>query len=106
MTVFPPGSIAVIFCAARNTSDEPGYTQAAAEMSELASRQPGYLGQEHARSENRFGITVSFWKDEESVKAWRDHPDHVAIREKGRGIWYDDYTLHIAKIEHGYDWQK
>ena len=75
-------------------------------MAELAALQPGYLGEDHARSADGFGITVSYWSDDASAQAWRDHPDHNVIREQGRGKWYSEYSLHVARVERGYDWQK
>ncbi len=90
----------------RTGQDEAGYDEAATQMSDLAAQQPGYLGQDHARSANGLGITVSYWKDEASAKAWRDEPAHAAIRDRGRAIWYDSYSLHVAQVERSYDWQK
>ena len=106
MLLHPNDSIAVIFCAQRTGSDEEAYQSAAAAMSALAAQQPGYLGQDHARSADGMGITVSYWRDDESAKAWRNHPDHAVIREQGRGKWYREYSLHVARVERGYDWQK
>ena len=106
MLLHPKDSIAVIFCALRTATDEEGYQAAATTMSELAARQPGYLGQDHARSADGFGITISYWRDDASARAWRDHPDHAVIREQGRGQWYSAYSLHVARVERGYDWQK
>jgi heme-degrading monooxygenase HmoA len=102
----PKGSIAVIFTAQRNGDDEPGYQAAAAAMSELVRAQPGYRGEVHARSAGGLGITVSYWADETSAKAWRDNPDHAAVREQGRGRWYDWYTLEVASIFRSYDWAR
>ncbi len=106
MILHPPGSIAVIFCAQRTAQDEEAYTAAANIMSDLAAQQSGYLGQDSVRSENGLGITVSYWKDDAAAKAWRDHPVHTAIREEGRGKWYESYTLHVAEVERSYDWDK
>ncbi|MEH6703017.1 antibiotic biosynthesis monooxygenase family protein [Parasphingorhabdus sp.] len=106
MQLYPENSIAVIFCAQRTGHGEESYQAAAASMGELAAQQPGYLGEDHARSADGLGITVSYWRDDASAKAWRDHPDHAVIRERGRGDWYSEYTLHVARIERGYDWQK
>ncbi len=106
MKLHPPGCIAVIFCAQRTQTDEEAYSAAAGVMSNLAAQQSGYLGQDSSRSEDGLGITVSYWETDEAAKAWRDHPVHSAIREQGRGKWYESYTLHVARIERGYDWQK
>jgi heme-degrading monooxygenase HmoA len=106
MQLHPKDSIAVIFCATRTAEGEDAYQAAAASMAALAARQPGFLGEDHARSADGFGITISYWRDDDCARAWRDHPDHAAIRERGRGEWYREYSLHVARVERGYDWQK
>lgn len=106
MLLHPKDSVAVIFCARRTGSGEDAYQAAATAMDQLAAQQPGYLGQDHARAADGSGITVSYWRDDASARAWRDHPDHAAIRDRGRAQWYSEYSLHVARIERGYDWQK
>lgn len=98
------GQIAVIFCSVRTEADAEGYGAAAVEMEQLAAKQPGYCGIKSARDTDGFGITVSYWTDEDAAKAWRDQPDHARIRELGRGRWYASYTLEVAQISRGYEW--
>ncbi len=59
-----------------------------------------------ARGEDGFGITVSYWDDEASAVQWRNHPEHAAIRERGRGVWYDSYTVEVASISRNYAWNR
>lgn len=106
MTLHPPSAVAVIFCAQRTTDDEAAYQSAAGKMSRLVEKQPGFLGQDHSRSADGLGITISYWQDDASARAWRDHPEHAAIRQQGRERWYESYSLHVATIERSYDWQK
>ncbi|WP_447524949.1 antibiotic biosynthesis monooxygenase family protein [Parasphingorhabdus sp. NYA22] len=106
MQLHPNDSIAVIFCAQRTDTGEEDYQAAAAAMGALAAQQPGYLGEDHARSADGFGITVSYWRDDASARAWRDNPEHALIRDQGRDKWYSAYSLHVARVERGYDWQK
>lgn len=74
---------AVIFTSVRTEGDQ-GYAEAAARMLELAREQPGFLGVESARGEDGLGITVSYWASEAAILAWKQHPEHTAIRERGR----------------------
>ncbi len=97
-------AIAVIFAAQHSGRDAEGYAVAAAAMDALVTLQPGYLGMDHAGSRDGFGITVSYWTDDASAKAWRDNPEHRATREAGRDRWYTSYTIHVARIERGYAW--
>jgi heme-degrading monooxygenase HmoA len=100
------GQTIVIFLSTRTGEDDAGYAVAAAEMDALAAAQPGYRGVESARGDDRFGITVSFWADEASALAWRDHPRHVAIQEAGRGRWYARYEVVIGQATRSYCWQR
>jgi heme-degrading monooxygenase HmoA len=100
------GQIAVIFTALRTTADDEGYSRAAQEMDALAASQPGYAGMVSARGDDRLGVTVSYWTDEASAKAWRDHPDHAAIRDLGRSRWYEWYELEVATVTRAYDWTR
>lgn len=106
MTKLPCGIISVIFVAQRTHVDDAGYARAATMMDRLAAQQEGYIGMDSVRGADGLGITVSYWADEESAKAWRDHPEHAAIRDAGRDRWYDDYSLHVAQVKRSYDWKK
>jgi heme-degrading monooxygenase HmoA len=99
------GQIAVVFVSIRNDADAAGYAEAAAAMDALAAKQPGYRGVDSAR-EGSMGITVSYWADDAAAIAWRDHPEHTAIRERGRALWYDSYSVNVARIERAYDWSR
>lgn len=106
MARLPIGSTSVIFIAQRSDADADGYAQAAHTMDVLASEQPGYLGMESVRAADGLGITVSYWASDTDAKAWRDHPDHAAIRDAGRDRWYTHYSLHVAEVVRSYDWVK
>lgn len=106
MTTLAKGSIAVIFIAQRTAEDDKGYVTAASEMDAVAALQKGYLGMESVRGTGGLGITVSYWASDADAKAWRDHPDHTAIRDAGRDRWYSSYSLHVAEVTRSYDWQK
>ncbi len=75
-------------------------------MVALAERQPGFQGLRSTRGADGFGITISYWADEAAAKAWRDHPDHAAIRDLGRARWYRHYSLDIATLDRSYDWTR
>lgn len=100
------GQIAVIFVSIRNDADDAGYGEAAAAMDALAATQPGYRGVDSAREAGGMGITVSYWADDAAAGAWRDHPEHTAIRERGRALWYDRYSVNVARTERAYDWSR
>jgi heme-degrading monooxygenase HmoA len=100
------GTVAVIFIAQRTLEDDEGYNIAATKMDAMAAQQPGYRGIDSTRGPDGLGITVSYWADDASAKAWRDNPEHAAIREQGRGKWYLHYDLHVASVTRSYDWAR
>ncbi|WP_085578256.1 MULTISPECIES: antibiotic biosynthesis monooxygenase [unclassified Pseudomonas] len=92
---------AVIFTSSRTEGDQ-GYAEAAARMVELAQRQPGFLGTESVRGDDGVGITVSYWTSEAAILAWKNHPEHQAIRERGRSTWYSAFHTRVCKVERDY----
>ena len=94
-----PPYYAVIFTSV-STDHTDGYAETAARMAELASQQPGYLGIESARSD--IGITVSYWRDLESIKSWKKNAEHLVAQKNGREKWYASYTTRIALVERDY----
>lgn len=94
-----PPYYAVIFTSLRTEGDH-GYEAAANRMVELAAQQPGYLGVESARE--GLGITVSYWADEASIRAWREHAEHTLAREQGRARWYSAFKTRVCKVERDY----
>ncbi len=98
-----PPYYAVIFSSLL-TDDMEGYAEATERMEKLAKEQEGYLGVEYAR--NVLGITVSYWKDLDAIKRWKNQVEHTEAREKGRKQWYKQYQLRICKVEREYGFIK
>ncbi len=97
-----PPYYAVIFTSVA-TENNTGYSEMAEIMEELAQQQEGYLGIESAR--NEIGITVSYWKDLESIRKWKQNIDHLEAQRKGRASWYKSYTVRIALVEREYSFE-
>lgn len=94
---------AVIFTSIR-TKERKGYESAADRMIELAKEQEGYLGIESAKQE--LGITVSYWKDLDSIRKWKMNAEHLMVQEKGRKEWYLNYKTRICLVERDYEFNK
>ncbi|WP_461534979.1 antibiotic biosynthesis monooxygenase family protein [Spongorhabdus nitratireducens] len=94
-----PPYYAVIFTSIR-TSDDNGYSKMADRMLQLASQQDGFLGVESAREE--VGITVSYWRDLEAIRAWKQNAEHLQAQQLGRDQWYSTFTTRIARVEREY----
>jgi heme-degrading monooxygenase HmoA len=93
-----PPYYAVVFTSLRAEGDR-GYAATSDRMLELAAQQPGYLGVDSTRGEDGLGITVSYWRDAESVAAWRRVAEHEGAQRAGRATWYQEYAIHVARVE-------
>ena len=94
-----PPYYAVIFSSHRTQVDE-GYGDMAIRMVELASQQSGFLGVEAVRED--LGITVSYWKDLDSIKHWKANAEHMVAQKLGHEKWYSSFKTRIAKVERDY----
>ena len=97
---------AVIFTTKRTGGGDREYGEMAEAMARLSEKQPGYLGIESVRGEDGLGITVSYWRDEASIKAWKALAEHLIAQKSGRERWYQWYNLRIAKVERGYSFHR
>ena len=98
-----PPYVAVIFTSVRTEGDD-GYTAMAEEMAQLAAKQPGYLGIESARDE--LGITVSYFRDEASARAWKQVVEHREAQRLGAERWYTGYRVRVATVTRDYGWDR
>lgn len=104
---FQPPYYAVIFRSQRTPArPDDGYGATADRMMALAVQQPGYLGVESTRDAEGLGITVSYWRHLDDIRAWRSVSEHAAARDQGRRDWYTDYDLRIARVERHYGWEE
>lgn len=92
---------AVIFTSKRRDGDD-GYAAMAERMETLARTQDGFLGIESARGADGVGITVSYWRDEASIRAWKAVLEHRDAQAQGRARWYESYEVRVAKVERAY----
>ena len=97
-----PPYYAVIFTSTRSEKDN-GYSRMADKMRALAAKQKGFLGIESVQEE--IEITVSYWKDLESIKAWKKNAAHLEAQNKGKSEWYRTYKVRIARVEKDYGFE-
>jgi heme-degrading monooxygenase HmoA len=74
----------------------------AARMVELGSSFDGFLGIESVRGADGLGVTVSYWRDEASILAWKRDEEHQKAQRGGKESWYEQYEVRIAKVERAY----
>lgn len=90
----------VIFTSLLSETDEE-YAHYNQFLEDEAKKYPGFLGMDSART--GLGISVSYWKDTETIQAWKKHTDHIYAQQKGINKWYERYIVRIVRIEREYE---
>jgi len=96
---------AVIFTSLKGNEDFE-YEEMAKRMVELVKNQDGFLGYESLRDKNGFGITISYWRDLDSINKWKNNLEHLKAQQKGKKQWYKRYKIRVAKVEKEYEFIK
>ena len=96
--------IAVIFEVWPAPGCEGRYLELAAAIRDELSEIDGFISVERFRSlvDPDKILSLSFFRDEAAVKAWRERPHHRATQAAGRGGVFRDYRLRIAGVLRDY----
>lgn len=96
--------IAVIFEVWPKAERRQDYLDLAAELRPLLERIDGFISIERFESLYEPGkiLSLSFFRDEDAVKAWRNLAEHRAAQHKGRREFFSNYRLRIAGVIRDY----
>ncbi len=96
--------IAVIFEVWPKEGHQDAYLEIAHGLRPELERIDGFLSIERFASMYEDGklLSLSFWRDEEAVKQWREQLDHRAAQAKGRNELFADYRLRVADVLRDY----
>lgn len=96
--------IAVIFEAQPHAGQKDAYLDAAAMLRPLLVEVDGFVSIERFESLSTPGkiLSLSFWRDEEAVKQWRNVEAHRGIQDAGRRKIFADYRLRVAHVLRDY----
>jgi heme-degrading monooxygenase HmoA len=96
--------IAVIFEVEPRAGRAERYFELAADLREALEKIDGFISVERFQSLIQPGklLSLSFWRDESAVRAWRNHAGHCAAQAEGRGSVFAGYRLRIAHVVRDY----
>ena len=96
--------IAVIFEVWPAQGRKDDYLRLAAALRSELDRADGFISIERFQSLTDPGklLSLSFWRDEEAVAAWRNNSRHRASQAAGRAGIFADYRLRIAAVIRNY----
>ncbi|MEG2100748.1 MAG: antibiotic biosynthesis monooxygenase [Flavobacterium sp.] len=96
--------IAVIFEVIPNEGKKEEYLDIAAKLRPELDHIEGFISIERFQSISNPDkvLSLSFWKDEESIQQWRNLEMHRHAQAKGRNEVFKDYHLRIATVVRDY----
>lgn len=80
------------------------YMAMAAELRGLLADIPGFVSVERFESLTEPGkiLSLSFWEDEDAIRAWRETRAHRVAQALGRSTMFADYRLRVAAVTRDY----
>ncbi|WP_189952772.1 antibiotic biosynthesis monooxygenase family protein [Streptomyces alanosinicus] len=86
--------------------DPDGYARTAERLSRLVRDIPGFLGEDFAHTPGGLAVSIAYFSDLAGIERWREHPDHLAAKRRGRARWYERYAIHIARVEQHHEFSR
>ncbi|MFD2207369.1 antibiotic biosynthesis monooxygenase family protein [Kiloniella antarctica] len=96
--------IAVIFEVWPGEKQRDNYLDLAGQLRDDLLKMDGFISIERFESLSEKGklLSLSFWRDEEAVKGWRNQEEHRKTQAKGRDSVFTDYRLRVAFVNRDY----
>lgn len=96
--------IAVIFEVWPAVGKAKEYLDLAAELRPLLERIEGFISIERFESLATKGkyLSLSFWRDEEAIRTWRNMDEHRQVQSKGRSSVFTNYRIRVASVVRDY----
>lgn len=96
--------IAVIFEVEPKEGQKDAYLDIAAQLKSSLANIDGFLSIERFQSladPNKL-LSLSFWRNEAAVSAWRALPVHRSAQDAGRNVHFENYRLRVAEVDRDY----
>jgi heme-degrading monooxygenase HmoA len=68
------------------------------ELETLVRQNRGFIDVKSYKAEDGERLTLVWWRDEDSLREWRELMRHRAAQNTGRKKWYQYYKLEVATI--------
>ena len=92
-------SMVVILFRSRLTAEAgQDYQELDAELDRMVHDRPGYVNHKSYRAEDGERLTLVWFKDQETLRAWKMQPRHLEAQRRGRERWYQFYEMEVAEI--------
>ncbi|MEW8288541.1 MAG: antibiotic biosynthesis monooxygenase [Candidatus Thiodiazotropha endolucinida] len=96
--------LAVIFEVYPTDTGKDEYLSIAADLRKFLEDRDGFISIERFKSlvDEKKILSLSFWRDETAVEAWRNLMEHRAAQRKGKEHLFNSYRIRVAEVVRDY----
>ena len=96
--------LAVIFEVEMNPGRDQDYFALAGDLRPELEAIDGFISVERFQSVASEGkyVSLSFWRDEQAVKSWREHAEHRIAQAQGKKTIIADFRIRVAEVVRDY----
>jgi heme-degrading monooxygenase HmoA len=67
-------------------------------MEQIVNAMPGFISARSYSAADGEELTVVEFESEETLAAWRDHPEHKAAQQAGRDWFFESYRIQVCSL--------
>jgi len=87
----------------RPDGDLEEYSRRSKRLPELVQQHPGFISIESFETPDGEEVSLELFESDESVKAWRDHPEHRDTQRWAREEFYSWYSTQVSEVIRGHE---
>lgn len=87
----------------RDDCDHAAYEALNAQMYEIVSKMPGFLGANGYASADGDEVGMVRFDSLDALRAWREDPEHLATQARGKTEFYASYRIEVCEVVRAYD---
>ena len=82
----------------RPDGDLEEYSRRSKRLHELVAEHPGFISIESFETPDGEEVSLETFETDESVKAWRDNPEHRETQRWAREHFYSWYSVQVSEV--------
>jgi len=94
--------VVIVFRSRIRAGNEEGLMTDGARMYELASAMPGFVSYKDFAAQDGENVTIVEFDTLEHLAAWRDHPEHKQVQQRGRERYFSEYHIQVCATVRDY----
>ncbi len=78
----------------------------ATKIHDLAVKMPGFIAIKTFAAEDGERVSIVEFESEETLLAWREHPEHKIAQKMGQTTFYSEYQIQTCQVTRQYSFPR